>query len=91
MLATPSPVSGVVSSSKGLTRPSISKKKTELFRENLKMNVNKKIKSDLWDVYYKLEEAGASKVVKYAIIDVMVLMDKEAEEKLEKKELSVSE
>ena len=43
------------------------------------MNVNKKIKSDLWDVYYKLEEAGASKVVKYAVIDVMVLMDKEAE------------
>ena len=43
------------------------------------MNVNKKIKSDLWDVYYKLEEAGASKVVKYAIIDVMVLMDKEQE------------
>ena len=38
MLATPSPVSGVVSSSKGLTRPSISKKKTELFRENLKMS-----------------------------------------------------
>ena len=43
------------------------------------MNVNKKIKSDLWDVYYKLEEAGASKVVKYAVIDVMMLMDKEAE------------
>ena len=43
------------------------------------MNVNKKIKSDLWEVYYKLEEAGASKVVKYAVIDVMVLMDKEAE------------
>ena len=43
------------------------------------MNVNKKIRSDLWDVYYKLEEAGASKVVKYAVIDVMVLMDKEAE------------
>ena len=43
------------------------------------MNDNKKIKSDLWDVYYKLQEAGASKVVKYAIIDVMILMDKEAE------------
>ena len=43
------------------------------------MNVNKKIKSDLWDVYYKLEEAGASKAVKYAVIDIMVLMDKEAE------------
>ena len=55
------------------------------------MNVNKKIKSDLWEVYYKLEEAGASKVVKYAVIDVMVLMDKEAEKKLEKKELSATE
>ena len=50
------------------------------------MNVNKKIKSDLWEVYYKLEEAGASKVVKYAVIDVMVLMDKE-EENSEKSEV----
>ena len=49
------------------------------------MDVNKKIKSDLWDVYYKLEEAGASKVVKYAIIDVMILMDKEAEKEEEAK------
>ena len=47
------------------------------------MNVNKKIKSDLWEVYYKLEEAGASKAVKYAVIDIMVLMDKEAEKKEE--------
>ena len=30
-----------------------------------------------------LEEAGASKTVKYAIIDVMILMDKEAEKKEE--------
>ena len=44
------------------------------------MPTNKQIKSDLWDVYYKLQEAGASKVVKYAIIDVMILMDKEEEE-----------
>ena len=50
------------------------------------MNANKKIKSDLWDVYYKLEEAGASKAVKYAVIDIMVLMDKE-EEKSEKSEV----
>ena len=55
-----------------------------------KMNFNKQIKSELWDVYYKLEEAGASKVVKYAIIDVMILMDKEEEKKLEKKEISAS-
>ena len=47
------------------------------------MNVNKKSKSDLWEVYYKLEEAGASKAVKYAVIDIMVLMDKEAEKKEE--------
>ena len=43
----------------------------------------KQIKSDLWDVYYKLEEAVASKDVKYAVIDIMVLMDKEAEKKEE--------
>ena len=43
----------------------------------------KQIKSDLWEVYYKLEEAGASKAVKYAVIDIMVLMDKEAEKKEE--------
>ena len=48
----------------------------------------KQIKSDLWDVYYKLEEAGASKAVKYAIIDVMILMDKEEEENSEKVEVS---
>ena len=47
------------------------------------MNFNKQIKSELWDVYYKLEEAGASKDVKYAVIDIMVLMDKEAEKKEE--------
>ena len=49
------------------------------------MPTNKQIKSDLWDVYYKLEEAGASKVVKYAIIDVMIMMDKEEEKKEEVK------
>ncbi len=43
----------------------------------------KQIKSDLWDGYYKLEEAGASKDVKYAVNDIMVLMDKEAEKKEE--------
>ena len=47
------------------------------------MPTNKQIKSDLWDVYYKLEEAGASKDVKYAVIDIMVLMDKDAEKKEE--------
>tara|TARA_R100001163_G_scaffold40149_1_gene30457 strand:+ start:918 stop:1085 length:168 start_codon:yes stop_codon:yes gene_type:complete len=43
------------------------------------MNENKKIKSEIWDIYFKLEEAKASKAVKYALIDVMILMDKEAE------------
>ena len=43
----------------------------------------KQIKSDLWEVYYKLEEAGASNAVQYAVIDIMVLMDKEAEKKEE--------
>ena len=52
------------------------------------MPTNKQIKSDLWDVYYKLAEAGASKVVKYAIIDIMILMDKEEEENSEKVEVS---
>ena len=47
------------------------------------MPTNKQIKSDLWDVYYKLQEAGASKAVKYAIIDVMVLRDKEEEKEKE--------
>ena len=55
------------------------------------MPTNKQIKSDLWDVYYKLAEAVASKVVKYAGIDSMVLMYKEEEKKLEKKELSATE
>ena len=48
-------------------------------REKMNPSEIKKIKSELWDVYYKLEEAGASKDVKYAVIDIMILMDKEAE------------
>ena len=44
---------------------------------------SKQMKSDLWDIYYKLQEAGASKAVKYAIIDVMVLRDKEEEKQKE--------
>tara|TARA_R100001163_G_scaffold41823_1_gene31669 strand:+ start:313 stop:579 length:267 start_codon:yes stop_codon:yes gene_type:complete len=88
VLATPSTVSGVVSSSKGLTRPSISKKKTELFRENLKMSYMKtQMKSDLWDIVYKAQADGVGREVTNAIIDVMILMDKEAE----KKELSATE
>ena len=54
------------------------------------MPTNRQIKSEIWDIYYKLQDAGASKAVKYALIDVMVPMDKE-EVNAEKKELSVSE
>jgi hypothetical protein len=43
------------------------------------MNDIKKIKKQLWEAYYSAEDAGQSKAVKYAIIDVMVLMDKEQE------------
>ena len=54
--------------------------------ENKMSYTSKQMKSDLWDIYYKLQEAGASKAVKYAIIDVMVLRDKEEEEKKEEVE-----
>ena len=40
----------------------------------------------MWEAYYSAEAAGLSKAVKYAIIDVMVIMDKEEEKKLEKKD-----
>ncbi len=52
--------------------------------EDTKMSyTSKQMKSDLWDIYYKLQDAGASKAVKYAIIDVMVLSDKEEEKEKE--------
>ncbi len=49
----------------------------------------KKIKSELWEVYYTAKDAGASRKVTNAILDVMVIADKEAEEKrLEKTKVS---
>ena len=44
---------------------------------------NKQMKSDLWDVIYKAHDAEVSRKVTNAIIDVMIIMDKEAEEKEE--------
>jgi hypothetical protein len=45
------------------------------------------MKSDLWDVLYKAQADGVSREVTNAIIDVMILMDKEQENS----ELSVTE
>ena len=41
----------------------------------------KELKNQLWQAYYKAKEEGASREVTNAIIDVMVIADKEAEEK----------
>ena len=43
------------------------------------------MKSDLWDIVYKAKnELGIGREVTNAIIDVMILMDKEAEKNSEK-------
>ena len=47
----------------------------------------KQMKSALWDVLYKAQADGVSREVTNAIIDVMILMDKEQENS----ELSVTE
>ena len=39
----------------------------------------KELKDQLWQVWYKAKEAGASREVTNAIIDVMVIADKEGE------------
>ena len=46
----------------------------------------KQMKSDLWDVVYKAQADGVSREVTNAIIDVMILMDKEEEKNSEKTE-----
>ena len=46
----------------------------------------KEIKRELWEVIFKAQALGASKAVKYAIIDAMIVIDKEAE-KSEKTEV----
>ena len=38
------------------------------------------MKSDLWDVVYKAQADGVGREVTNAIIDVMILMDKQQEE-----------
>ena len=47
---------------------------------------SKQMKSDLWDVFYKAHDAEVPRKVTNAIIDVMILMDKEQEKNLEKTE-----
>ena len=46
----------------------------------------KELKDQLWQAYYAAKEIGASREVSNAIIDVMVLMDKETEKNSEKTE-----
>jgi hypothetical protein len=46
------------------------------------------MKSDLWDIVYKAKnELGVGREITNAIIDVMILMDKEAEKNSEKSEV----
>ena len=45
----------------------------------------KEIKREIWEVIFNDQSLGASKAVKYAIIDAMIVIDKEAE-KSEKSE-----
>ena len=44
------------------------------------------MKSDLWDIVYKAQADGVGREVTNAIIDVMILMDREAEKNSEKTE-----
>ena len=44
------------------------------------------MKSDLWDIVYKAQADGVGREVTNAIIDVMILMDKEEEKNSEKTE-----
>ncbi len=49
----------------------------------------KELKDQLWQAYYAAKEIGASREVTNAILDAMVIADKEAEEKsLEKTKVS---
>ena len=46
----------------------------------------KELKDQLWEVWFKAREAGASRIATNAIIDAMIVIDKEAE-KSEKTEV----
>ena len=45
----------------------------------------KELKNQLWQAYYTAKDEGASREVTNAILDVMVIADKEAEDKKLKK------
>ena len=38
------------------------------------------MKSDLWDIFYKAQADGVGREVTNAIIDLMILMDRETDE-----------
>lgn len=44
------------------------------------------MKSDLWDIFYKAQADGVGREVTNAIIDIMILMDRESEKNSEKTE-----
>ena len=50
------------------------------------MQTTKELKDQLWAVWHKAKEAGASRTATDAIIDAMIVIDKEAE-KSEKTEV----
>ena len=50
----------------------------------------RELKHQLWQAYYTDKDEGASREVTNAILDVMVIADKEAEEKRQNKEFSAS-
>ena len=39
----------------------------------------KEIKAELWEVWYKAKELGASRKATNAILDIMIILDKDAE------------
>ena len=52
--------------------------------KDIKMNYTKaQMKSDLWDIIIKAQEHEISWEVQKAVIDVMILMDKEEEKEKE--------
>ena len=57
--------------------------KSMVTKDNKMSYTSKQMKSDLWDVIYKAHDAGASNKITNAIIDVMILMDKEEEKEKE--------
>ena len=54
-----------------------------VIEDNKMSYTSNQMKSDLWDVIYKAHEAEVSNKITNAIIDVMILMDKEEEKEKE--------